>query len=240
MCFEYADPDRPKEEENVIKVDQDVEEDDLLELAASSSDEDPLDTPKTISPGEGSPTTPVPKDNAKANLALDPSNPLHITLPTFRMVILADEVLERFFERGFAESFRLMPGSEPQAALANPRLMARMPSTPLTPGNAKGLRGVLDGIVDEGMRVAAEVRRRMEEMEDNREEDGEEGEAADAKSIREGDRDLLRGAEADIQEGQGQTEELQVEKGEARRGEGRGRSISYGDQVNSGVVEFES
>ena len=42
-----------------------------------------------------------------ANLALDPANPLHITLPTFRMVILADELLERFFEMGFAESFVL-------------------------------------------------------------------------------------------------------------------------------------
>ncbi|PUU79316.1 rab-GTPase-TBC domain-domain-containing protein [Tuber borchii] len=240
MCFEYADPDRPKEEEDIIKVDKEEDEDDLLELATSSSDEDPLDTPETISPGERSPTTPVPKDNAKANLALDPSNPLHITLPTFRMVILADEALERFFERGFAESFRLIPGSEPQTTSANPRLMARMPSTPLTPGNAKGLRGVLDGIVDEGMRVAAEVRRRMEEMEDSREEEGEEGEAADAKSIKEGDRDLLKGAEADIQEGQGQTDELHVEKGGGSKGEGRSRSVSYGDQVSSGVVEFES
>jgi hypothetical protein len=29
-----------------------------------------------------------------ANPALNPNNPLHITLPTFRMVVLADELLE--------------------------------------------------------------------------------------------------------------------------------------------------
>lgn len=237
MCFEYADPDRPKVED-LVKVDGD-DEDDLLELVASSSDEDPIMTPETISPGQTSPNAPNPKDRTKANLALDPSNPLHITLPTFRMVVLADEVLERFFERGFAESFRLIPGDEPQSTAANPRLMARMPSTPLSPGNTKGLRGVLDGIVDEGMRVAAEVRRRMEEMDDNRDEEGEEGEAADAKSIREGDRDLLKGAEAEIQEGHGQTGGLKVEKG-GSTGEVRGRSVSYGEQVSSGVVEFES
>ena len=128
----------------------------------------------------------------KANVALDPSNPMHITLPTFRMVVLADELLEQFFESSFPASFHITgalqsPSSAPasastlttfsnlgfgagravSAALGGGGNAATSPGAvggsggPM--GAGRGLRGVLDNIVTDGMRVAAEVRRRMEE-----------------------------------------------------------------------------
>ena len=181
-------------------------------------------------------TVPPPSNKRSANLALDPANPLHITLPTFRMVILADELLQQFFEFSFAESFRLSPTSHSSSLAHNASSLSLQSSTLTTFSNfsprtashpaaaaaaarggvvppTKGLRGVLDNIVSDGMRVAAEVRKRMDdaqrEMEKNalgREEeyDDEEEETraqgvyggdAERRSVREGDLDLLEGAE---------------------------------------------
>ncbi|KAF2714484.1 GTPase-activating protein-like protein GYP2 [Pleomassaria siparia CBS 279.74] len=151
-----------------------------------------------------------------ANLALDPNKPLHITLPTFRMVILADEVLEQFFEVGFSSSFRLADApltshdssSSNLTTFANAGKQLSSATSGLggvvggagagvvPPG--KGLRGVLDNIVSDGMRVAAEVRRRMDEAQkemdreakQGRDEDDEEEEPSNAKDL-----DLLEGAE---------------------------------------------
>ncbi len=83
----------------------------------------------------------------------------------------------------------------------------------------KGLRGVLDNIVSDGMRVAAEVRRRMDdaqrEMErnalqrDDEDDDDEGGDGArisggyggdaERRSVKDADRDLLEGAEAEVE-----------------------------------------
>ncbi|KAF3768565.1 TBC-domain-containing protein, partial [Cryphonectria parasitica EP155] len=180
-----------------------------------------------------------------ANVALDPSNPLHMTLPTFRMVVLADELLEQFFESSFPASFHIIEGlavpSTPSsnlttfsslgqsagraaaAAMAGPSAAAAAAGG----GGQRGLRGVLDGIVTDGMRVAAEVRRRMEEaqreLEKNaapgqrhsheEEDDDEDGDVdihqltrasskkdADGRSVRSvriEDRALLEGADAE-------------------------------------------
>ena len=169
------------------------------------------------------------------NLALDPSKPLHITLPTFRMVILADELLEQFFETFFPESFRLatLPSQSTglTSSASNPSLHhssstlsgnlttfanlgsnsvvrnivktvsstnsstvsnTTAPATTSSTNNAtpsndattsnpskllldvgsaggvvepgsRGLRGVLDNIVSDGMRMAAEMRKRMDD-----------------------------------------------------------------------------
>jgi hypothetical protein len=151
-----------------------------------------------------------------ANLALDPNKPLHITLPTFRMVILADEVLEQFFEVGFSSSFRLADapltshGSSSSNlttfANAGKQLSGAASGLGGVVGGAgagivppgKGLRGVLDNIVSDGMRVAAEVRRRMDEAQKDmdreakhgRDDEDEEEEPSNAKDL-----DLLDGAE---------------------------------------------
>ncbi|KAK4175672.1 hypothetical protein QBC36DRAFT_21156 [Triangularia setosa] len=182
--------------------------------------------------------------SVKANAALDPSNPLHITLPTFRMVVLADELLEQFFESSFPTSFHIIEGlassTTPTSASslttfsslgigagrAVNAALGGAPGAPGAPAGGRGLRGVLDNIVTDGMRVAAEVRRRMEEAqreleknalpgqrnedEDDEDEDdvgigrpsgaGKSGAYsgdAERRSVRSSDRDLLTGADAE-------------------------------------------
>ena len=279
-CFEYADPDHPQHERagtatsqsqlednvNSFSIGDDDDEEDLLDLGPSS--------PKSL---PQSPTTPTPtapnlqidtsqKANptsrkASANLALDPANPLHITLPTFRMVILADELLQAFFESSFPNSFHLSSTSSvsrtptlstftaPNGLSSQLPLPAAGRSGGIVPPN-KGLRGVLDNIVSDGMRVAGEVRKRMDEaqreMEKNavshRHEDEDDEDRAlagdeeetDRRSVREADRDLLEGAEADAgigSKGQMGQDELLI----------LGEPGSPGSEKSSGgkLVDFE-
>lgn len=200
-CFEYADPDHPSrhgekdaqaavEAVADIKLNEDSEEEDLLvdEKELKSTEDHPLGEKSTYSAQDNSllarPSdntfgqTSKPK-NAEANAALDPSSPVHITLPTFRMLVLADEALESFFDSGFANSFHLVDAPLPSSTLTSPSFLsvsssgsnAQPPIPIISPGGpgagvvppGKGLRGMLDNIVTDGMRVAAEVRRRMDE-----------------------------------------------------------------------------
>jgi hypothetical protein len=234
-CFEYADPDHPSNQDNRL---EDHTTEDLENFAIGDDDEDNLidfgsesDTSKTTrlsTKDSQNPLSPTPSNHTAdsdfgkrhekakaANLALDPNKPLHITLPTFRMVILADEVLEQFFEVGFSSSFRLadapLPFSSSSSNLttfSNARKQAPTVASGLgvviggagagvvPPG--KGLRGMLDNIVSDGMRVATEVRRRYDEAQKEldkearhgRDDDDEEDEPTHAK-----DADLLEGAE---------------------------------------------
>ncbi|KAK9475351.1 rab-GTPase-TBC domain-containing protein [Dipodascopsis tothii] len=128
----------------------------------------------------------------KANAALDPSHPLHITLPTFRMVVLADEALEQFFAADFAASIKLLPAKG---------------------GREKGtLRDLFDSLVSDSMRVAGEVKRRIDEMERQAREQAEANAAAantsvanttadddddDDDAVGDYDRDVLAGAEVE-------------------------------------------
>jgi hypothetical protein len=99
------------------------------------------------------------------------------------MVILADELLEQFFETFFPQSFRL--SDHPHPASTTTSLSSNLTTfsnigTAKAPGSAvsgapvggasggivppgKGLRGVLDNIVSDGIRMAAEVKKRMDE-----------------------------------------------------------------------------
>ncbi|KAI5791905.1 rab-GTPase-TBC domain-containing protein [Geopyxis carbonaria] len=232
-CFEYADPDRPISP---------VEPDGLIDLLESDDeDSDPLTAAAKERERTAAANTPLSPTSetakALANAALNPAQPLHITLPTFRMVILADETLESFFESGFGETFHLLTPLTPSPAAT---AATAMPSIALP--NAKGIRGVLDGIVDEATRVAAEVRRRMEEPVDDDEADGD-----DEKD----DKDLLKGAEAEtvapttptIKVGMHTSATLEVQKGRAGGG---ARSVSEGGgpmvggvHDQKGVVEFD-
>jgi hypothetical protein len=233
-CFEYADPDHPSNQDS-----QGVEQakDGVDNFAIGDDDEDDLidfgsepTTPtvsKTPSKSDTNPLSPAASNHTtdseyaernqkaeSANLALDPNKPLHITLPTFRMVILADEALEQFFEVGFSSSFRLADesltfssssanlttfsnaGKHATASNSAMSVVGGAGAGVVPPG--KGLRGMLDNIVTDGMRVAAEVRRRYDEAQKEldkearhgREDDDEEEDAAHAK-----DADLLEGAE---------------------------------------------
>ena len=250
-CFEYADPDHPQNQDCTILNETSQVSGEMEKFSVGDKDdEDLLDLSGTDTPSkDGSSELGLPTNDAKAppseispqptinhsnkrsaNLALDPANPLHITLPTFRMVVLADDLLQQFFEFSFAESFHLSPSS--QTLIHSPTSLSIQSSTLTTfsnlnsprgltnttaPGGvvppAKGLKGVLDNIVSDGMRVAAEVRKRMEDAQrdieksalsrdEEYDDEDEESRAqetyggdAERRSVREGDRDLLEGAE---------------------------------------------
>ena len=306
-CFEYADPDQPDEETAEVgkKIDAIAMEDDgdLLDLTETKSNSkapanpkpttaDPLSRPAPPS----SPTLAIPKSSssnpssraASHNLALDPNKPLHITLPTFRMVILADELLEQFFETFFPQSFRLADTpnastvSLPSSTLSGNLTTFTSLGTPVKnlisgasnravvdvglaggivePGS-KGLRGVLDNIVNDGMRMAAEMRKRMDdaqrEFEQNaraqgqrpyKDEDDDEEEFDEKSGNR--DQDLLEGAEVASIKTHGSASSKDRGAGDVD-GEGSitgsmrvdsmdAMSILDVDDVSSKRVEFES
>lgn len=233
-CFEYADPDHPQNQpaektntatnhsplisglESFSIGDSDDDDADLIDLGPSPK---PVTTPLPKQQTTSSQSRRSPSNPTSANLALDPANPLHITLPTFRMVILADELLQQFFESAFPNSFYLStspltPNATTLTTFSTPSHPSSAPTRVVVPP-AKGLRGVLDTIVSDGIRVAGEVRKRVDEAsrefersatgksttsaaEDEDEEGGGYGGDAERRSVREADRDLLDGAEADV------------------------------------------
>lgn len=101
------------------------------------------------------------------------------------MVVLADELLEQFFESYFPQSFHLSDHPHPAALAASSSMSSNLTTFSnlgsirphgFTAGSApvagasggivppgKGLRGVLDNIVSDGIRMAAEVKKRMDE-----------------------------------------------------------------------------
>ncbi|KAI0185933.1 GTPase activating protein [Xylaria flabelliformis] len=271
-CFEYADPDRPGNQDEVAQTkspsapfisqedtpvdesaftigddgddEEDEEEEDLLAFDGPSTKSNTTEKKKidlgSIPAALGKPPVEDIEKRAvsskaqseKANVALDPSNPLHITLPTFRMVVLADELLEQFFESSFPTSLHIIDGLPNTVSQSSslttfsslnfnrPAIIPPPGTQPGLAGAGRGLRGVLDNIVTDASRVAAEVRRRMEEaqreLEKNalpgqRDEDDEDDEDlqgpvkssnaysgdAERRSVRSSDRDLLDGADAD-------------------------------------------
>lgn len=241
-CFEYADPDHASNqngstaEEAEEGLDNfaigDEDEDDLIDfggepatpkaekpaknaLSPTKSDTNPLSPTQSTHTVESE--TGERHEKAKAaNLALDPNKPLHITLPTFRMVILADEVLEQFFEVGFSSSFRL--ADEPLSSSASTssnlttfanagRRVSGLAGGMGVVGGAgvgvvppgKSIRGMLDNIVNDGMRVAAEVRRRYDEAQKELDAQSQHAREEDEEPEEEKDADLLEGAEtADV------------------------------------------
>lgn len=295
-CFEYADPDHTNNQyvnevssetnetannDNsafAIGDEEDEEEEDLLAFDGPETTSKPLKKKPdlgTIPPALGKPETENGPSRAvskaqseKANAALDPSNPLHITLPTFRMVVLADELLEQFFESSFPTSLHVLDGlpasNQSTSSLTTFSGMSFGRSSAATvpipvpqagvAGAGRSLRGVLDNIVTDASRVAAEVRRRMEdaqrELEKNavpgqRDEDDDEeediqgprptgyGGDPERRSVRSSDRDLLDGADAEA--GAAKNNEGQVQS-IGNDAQGRPRTASAATQ---GIVEFE-
>lgn len=274
-CFEYADPDHPSNQENQVAevkdgVDNfaigDDDEDDLIDFGSEPN------TPKAPK-FDNNPLSPVPSNHTTdsdvaernnkakaANLALDPNKPLHITLPTFRMVILADEVLEQFFEVGFSSSFRLADAPLSHASSsANLTTFANAGrhAAAVTGGMGgvvggagvgvvppgKGIRGMLDNIVNDGMRVAAEVRRRYDEAQkelDREARHGREDEDDEEEPTHGKDADLLEGAETagvDTSKGSATTPELLSPDGAS--GEIKTTRNRSGSDASRRVLEFE-
>ncbi|QDS69535.1 hypothetical protein FKW77_007629 [Venturia effusa] len=288
-CFEYADADTVHAIENSKAPTSSA----LEEFSIGDDEEDLLDMSESRPPAPATPRKerrrssaaspieelklpPMPSEDKphthRANIALDPAHPLFITLPTFRMLVLADETLEHFFDTSFPNSMKLVddPGAAAGASSGHlttfQNLGRRVASASTASSNStlvnesipgsggvvppgkQGLRGMLDNIVTDGMRVASEVRRRMEEAQrelddasgprpqrDDHDEE-EEDEELDRKSIM--DRDLLEGAEAEgLDNGmqQGETESILV----APVAEKTGRSRSVSEASAEKIVEFE-
>lgn len=249
-CFEYADPDNTREHNepsDLISIESPVaaaidsssvgdvnSENDRCATSPATPQTDETDKPTSLQDRAAtSNTSSRLSSKAKseaANAALDPAHPLHMTLPTFRMVVLADELLEQFFESSFPTSFHIVEGV-PDQMISTPSLTTFSSigfstkqsaiSQPGPPGPGRGLRGVLDNIVTDGMRVATEVRRRMEEAQKELEKNAMPGQRPDDddddddeasvprlgattsssadvehRSVRSSDRDLLDGADA--------------------------------------------
>ncbi|KAJ5221954.1 uncharacterized protein N7469_010841 [Penicillium citrinum] len=176
-CFEYADPSHP-ENQKASTQDATAEATDKLESFAIGDDEEDLidvDDSKPDKPAESN-TTHKPSESSSgeqarprsesANPALDPNNPLHITLPTFRMVILADELLEQFFESYFPQSFHLSDHPHPASLAASSSLSSNLTTFSnigsARPSNLSSAGSVSVGASD-GIRMAAEVKKRMDE-----------------------------------------------------------------------------
>ena len=302
-CFEYADtdttlstantPEPPQQEFNDFAIGDD---EDLVDLGPSS----PI-TPKKSNhkvPAQSSPSQenplaienlnlpPMPSEEKpnthRANIALDPSKPLFITLPTFRMLVLADEALEHFFDVELPASFRLADASSLGASggnlttfsnlgrrvsqgvssaagggkgAAEVAIPGALEAGGVVPPGRQGLRGMLDNIVTDGMRVATEVRRRYEEAQkeleqasgprtdrDDDEDDEDGDERAETKSLYAKDGDLLEGADAEaIAAGASRAPSLMEQDGGAGSSSAsvRSRSESEGGKEKEGVVEFE-
>lgn len=78
------------------------------------------------------------------NAALDPSTPTYLNLPTFRMVVLADETYELLFSNTLRHSIR--------------------PNKPLDEkfDTMRNLKDMFDGLLADGRKVATKVRKRMD------------------------------------------------------------------------------
>ncbi|KAH0374056.1 hypothetical protein KCU65_g412, partial [Aureobasidium melanogenum] len=175
------------------------------------------------------------------------------------MLILADEALENFFDSGFPNSFHLADAPLPAGTVstANLTTFSNLPAKVnlpiLSPGGpgagvmapGKGLRGMLDNIVTDGMRVAAEVRRRMDEAQKEIDRGGStRGTESDDEEEDEGGRDLLEGAEVDAAAPQTpaktnsmevaeQTMEKEIEAAKADKGKGKEKVV---DDVQKSMV----
>lgn len=202
-CFEYADP---GDAGTLESDDASGVADGMAALSTTNSKNS-----SSLSFGQSS-------SKISANAALDPDHPLHLTLPTFRMIILADELLESFFDSGLRNSFHLADAPLPSSTLTSISNLTTFASAGITGNGQKspmlstggpaagvvapgrGLRGMLDNIVTDGMRVAAEVRRRMDEAQKELDRAGAVNRGGDEDDDEEGDEeaggDLLEGADA--------------------------------------------
>lgn len=279
--FSIGDSDDEDDEDDLMKFDDKPSKPSLPAAIKSSP---PSSSPQPISSTSTTSTSvtlnPPPTPTVSANAALDPEKPVHITLPTFRMLILADETLEHFFDTSFPDSLHLSDpspllsanssiprrgtgtGASHLTTFSNIRRASTAPATShvdtdvggtragagVGPPGSKGLRGMLDNIVTDGMRVAVEVRRRMDDAQrdlersatsagGSHEEEYEDDDTAaetmsiGGRSVREADRDLLEGADAEAVE----EEEALVDVSGGKEG-GRSRAQSVAEER---VVEFE-
>lgn len=177
------DPENPHQDTSTIQHEQSVRYlssvSNFIQRAFEYADTE-IPTPQVEEDSSSSQATPPsaasssPSSSSKAvdsNPALDPSRPLFLNLATFRMVVLADETLELLFATSLQEMIHLTK--------TGTGVFSKTQST-------RTLRTVFDGILADGMRVAGEVRKRIDEAI----EEGEENEDS-VDHVKQTDRDLL-------------------------------------------------
>lgn len=180
------------------------------------------------------------------NAALNPNTPVFVNLPTFRMVILADETYELLFSRTLRHSIHL---DEPLGSEFN---------------TIRNLRDMFDGMLADGREVAKKVRRRMDSAatslnqtsyNDNtsirstksKSQDLEEEERDDdfgVIDIDEKDKDLLLGSEAQVLTDpidnsiakQSQLSRLHSSEGSSTKAE----TATEQDAKSDNLIEFET
>ncbi|CAN6596619.1 GTPase-activating protein GYP2 [Trichomonascus vanleenenianus] len=114
-------------------------------------------------------------DEQNNNAALNPDAPLYLNLATFRMVVLADETLEMLFAQSLRSAIHLDKAGTGVFDLQK--------------NNSKPtLRSVFDGLMADGMRVAGEVKKRIDELDKAM---AEEDEDTNVETVQQSDRDLL-------------------------------------------------
>lgn len=129
------------------------------------------------------------------NAALNPKTPVVLNLPTFRMVVLADETYELFFSKTLRLSFHIDKPLDTKTA------------------TIRNLRDMFDGLLADGREVAKKVRRRMDsaahQPHDNgsvksgksskaQDEEEERDDDFGVTDIDDHDKDLILGAEAQV------------------------------------------
>lgn len=105
------------------------------------------------------------------NAALNPNTPVYLNLPTFRMVILADETYELFFSKTLQQSIHVCKevGNKVDAM--------------------RNIRDMFDGLLADGRAVATEVRRRMDSAATSRGREDKGGDRRDKEEDKEEDKD---------------------------------------------------
>ncbi|CAH2353287.1 GTPase-activating protein GYP2 [[Candida] railenensis] len=134
------------------------------------------------------------------NAALNPNAPVYINLPTFRMVVLADETYELLFSKTFSSSIHVDKPLDSKFK------------------TIRNLRDMFDGLLADGRKVATQVRRRMDSAASNAKHNSGNNSSPDSASLKsakkeeeeyrdddfgviaidEKDKDLLLGAEAQV------------------------------------------
>ncbi|KAG0219122.1 hypothetical protein BGX33_004692 [Mortierella sp. NVP41] len=127
-AFEFAEKVEPVKKEEFVVEDED-EEDDAKETKEgdSKADETSAEASSAPSTPKSNGTTPQPQEEPE----------IQMSLPSFRMVVLADETLERFFDSGFSGSFKLLEPLDRQRGLF--------------------AREVFDSLLSEGRKLAGSI-----------------------------------------------------------------------------------
>lgn len=174
-----------------------------------------------------------------SNAALNPNTPVYLNLPTFRMVVLADETYELFFSETFRASFHI---DKPLDSKVNAM---------------RNLRDMFDGLLADGREVAKKVRRRMDSAASpphqseassvksgksakTQEEEEERDDDFGVIDIDEHDRNLVLGAEAHVMVGSVNNTEEEKERIATIKAEEKATKNRSPDETDRNLIEFET